>query len=49
MIRTVLTPQHTHIEFDIPADCAGKAIEITCLSLDELTIQQPKQTMADFW
>lgn len=51
MIRTVLTPEQTHIEFDIPAEYVGKQIEITCLSLDEIESSSPHKTitMTDFW
>lgn len=48
MVRTILTPEDTHIELNIPAEYVGKRIEITYLSLDELE-QKPEQTMADFW
>lgn len=29
MVRTVVTPENTHIELDIPPEYVGKKIEIT--------------------
>jgi hypothetical protein len=48
MVRTILTPENTHIELDIPAEYVGKQIEVTFLSLEELN-QKPGKTMAEFW
>jgi len=49
MVRTILTPEHTHIELDIPAEYVGKKIEIICFSLNELEPPQAKKSMSDFW
>lgn len=47
MVRTILTPDNTHIEFDIPEEYVGRKLEITYHALDE----EPKtanKTMGDF-
>ena len=50
MVRTVITPENTHIQLDIPKEYVGKEIEVTFLALDELVKDKPtKLTMADFW
>ncbi len=50
MVRTIVTPQDTHIELDIPKEYVGKEIEITLLPLDELTENTTgKPTMGNFW
>jgi hypothetical protein len=49
MVRTILTPDNTHIEFDIPAEYVGKTIEVTYLALDELKGEKSKKTLGDFW
>ena len=48
MVRTILTPENTHIELDIPAEYVGKQIEVTFWSLEELN-QKPEHTMGEFW
>jgi hypothetical protein len=48
MVRTILTPENTHIELDIPAEYVGKQIEVTFLSLEELN-QKSEHTMSEFW
>ena len=49
MVRTILTPDNTHIELDIPIEYVGKPMEIIYQTLDESTIiNQPKKTMKDF-
>jgi hypothetical protein len=48
MVRTIVTPENTHLELDIPPEYVGKTIEITYLALDELA-PKPSRTMADFW
>ena len=47
MVRTILTPDNTHIELDIPAEYVGKRVEITFLPLDDIVAD--KKTMSDFW
>lgn len=49
MVRTVITPTNTNITLSIPDDYIGKPIEITFLALEELELELPKKTMADFW
>jgi len=50
MVRTIITPEDTHIQLDIPKEYVGKEIEVTFLALDELINDNPgKLTMADFW
>jgi hypothetical protein len=50
MVRTIITPENTHIRLDIPKEYVGKEIEVTFLALDELVKDKPnKLTMADFW
>ena len=49
MVRAILTPDNTHIEFDIPVEYIGKRVEITCLPLDDLNNGAKKKTMSDFW
>lgn len=49
MIRTIVTPDDTHIELNLPIDYVGKKVEITCLPLDEINNGAAKITMADFW
>ena len=47
MVRTIVTPDNTHIELDIPAEYVGKRVEITFLPLDDINDNQ--KTMASFW
>ena len=47
MVRTIVTPENTHIELDIPAEYVGKKIEITYHTLDE-KVDKPKKNMSDF-
>jgi hypothetical protein len=47
MVRTIVTPENTHIEFDIPAEYVGRKLEITYQALDEEP-KAPKKTMGDF-
>ena len=49
MVRTIITPAHTHIELSIPQSYVGKPIEITCLSLDEMEENTVPKTMAYFF
>jgi len=51
MVRTIITPEDTHIQLDIPKEYVGKEIEVTFLALDELINDNNpgKLTMADFW
>jgi len=49
MVRTILTPDNTHIQLDIPSEYVGREIEVTFLALDELKEDKPKKTMGDFW
>jgi hypothetical protein len=49
MVRTVVIPEDTHIEFDIPADYVGKEVQVTYSLLEEATAGTSKKTMADFW
>ena len=50
MVRTIITPENTHIQLDIPKEYVGKEIEVTFLALDELISDpQSKLTMVDFW
>jgi hypothetical protein len=48
MVRTVITPQDTHIELDIPQEYVGKPLEIIYQALDEEQSDSPKKTMKDF-
>ena len=48
MVRTILTPDNTHIELDIPVEYVGRKLEITFLPIDEYNSGK-KSTMADFW
>lgn len=47
MVRTVLTPENTHIELDIPEEYVGKPLEIIYQALEEV-VPQPKKKMGDF-
>jgi len=49
MVRTIVTPDNTHIELDIPVDYIGKRVEITFFLLDEIDNNSSKKTMSDFW
>jgi hypothetical protein len=49
MVRTILTPDNTHIELDIPVEYVGKRVEITFSPLDDLSDTGKKRTMSDFW
>ena len=49
MVRTIVIPEHAHIELDIPVDYIGKEVEVTYSLLDEVTTSTSKKTMADFW
>ena len=50
MVRTIITPENTHIELDIPSEYVGKKIEVTYIALDEIESErkEPKKTMRDF-
>jgi hypothetical protein len=48
MIKEILTPADTHIEFDIPMEYVGKRVEITFSQVDDI-VDEKKITMADFW
>jgi len=49
MVRTILTPDNTHIELDIPVEYVGKPLEIIYQTLDESTGgEPPKKSMRDF-
>jgi hypothetical protein len=47
MVRTIVIPDTTHIELDIPAEYVGKPIEIIYQALEEGAISS-KKTMRDF-
>jgi hypothetical protein len=49
MVRTIVTPDNTHLELDIPVEYVGKRLEVTYLALDEIENPRGKKTMADFW
>jgi len=50
MVRTIITPDDDHVQLVIPKEYIGKEIEVTVLSLEELTGDKTaKATMADFW
>ena len=49
MVRTIVTPENTHIELDIPVDYIGKRVEITYLLVDEINNGASTGTMSDFW
>ena len=49
MVRTIVVPDDTHIELDIPADYVGKKVEVTYSLLEEVETKRPKKTMDDFW
>ena len=50
MVRTIITPEKSSIQLDIPKEYVGKEIEVTFLALDELAkSNSDKSTMADFW
>jgi hypothetical protein len=38
MVRTIVTPDNTHLELDIPVEYVGKRLEVTYLALDEIEI-----------
>lgn len=49
MVRTILTPNNTHIELDIPVEYVGKPLEITYQTINESAMQNPsKKSMKDF-
>ena len=48
MVRTILIPENTHIELDIPQEYVGRKIEITYSAVDEIIEVPKKKTMADF-
>ena len=49
MVRTIITAETTHIEFDVDPEYVGKKLEIIYSSLDEKGSEPKKKTMADFW
>ena len=49
MVRTIVVPDNTHIELDIPADYVGKKVEVTYSLLKEVETNGHKKPMADFW
>jgi hypothetical protein len=50
MVRTIIIPKNTDVQFTIPKEYVGKEIEITILALDQLAASKPiNLTMADFW
>jgi len=48
MVRTILIPEKTHIELDIPGEYVGKKIEITFSPVEETSKAKGRKTMADF-
>jgi len=48
MIKTILTPEDTHIEFDIPLEYIGKRVEINWQVVGDEN-EKKKIKMADFW
>ncbi len=48
MVRTVVTPENTHLELDIPEEYVGKPLEIVYQTLDEKKGSHPRRTMRDF-
>ena len=49
MVRTVIIPENTHIQLDIPEEYVGKQIEITYLALDEFDAKPKKTRLGDFF
>ncbi|MBB3054594.1 hypothetical protein [Mucilaginibacter gotjawali] len=49
MVRTIVIPDDTHIQLDVPADYVGKKVEVNVFLIDEINPASPKKTMADFW
>ena len=49
MVRTIVIPDDTHIQLDVPADYVGKKVEVNVFLMDEINSTTPKKTMADFW
>ena len=48
MVRTIVIPDDTHIQLDVPADYVGKKVEVNVFLIDEINSTGPKKTMADF-
>ena len=48
MARTILTPDNTHIELEVPVEYVGRKVEITFSPIDEYNTGK-KSTMADFF
>jgi hypothetical protein len=48
MVRTIVIPDDTHIQLDVPADYVGKKVEVNVFLIDEINSTAPKKTMADF-
>jgi hypothetical protein len=46
--RTILTPDNTHIELEVPVEYVGRKVEITFSPIDEYNTGK-KSTMADFF
>lgn len=49
MVRTVIIPENTHVQLDIPVEYVGKQIEITYLALDEFGLKPKKAKLGDFF
>jgi hypothetical protein len=49
MVRTVIIPKSANINLPIPKEYVGKPIEVTCLALEELELNDNKTTMEKFW
>jgi hypothetical protein len=46
MIKAILTPEDTHIEFDIPLEYVGKRVEISWKPIED---NKKKIKMSEFW
>jgi len=49
MVKTILIPNNTHIEFDIPVEYVGKRVEIVCSPVSDMLNNDVKSKMSDFW
>lgn len=48
MVRTIVIPDDTHIQLDVPADYIGKKVEVNFFLMDEINSTTPNKKMADF-
>jgi hypothetical protein len=49
MVRTIVIPEDTHIELDVPTDYIGKKVEVNFFLLDEIEDKSVRPTMGQFW